>query len=160
VVRFDDVRERAWASAHAQLHAESLAVGFPRAHADKTSETSRLHLPVGGRRFKRALEDVIEFAIVEFNVDKADGHAERVEEGRRHWRRLQVKAVIRDVIKDDPTTAPDELRETIELAAQSVGDSIGEWQGQDLNLRPPGYEPWSRVFGRFRPVPPDPENPL
>lgn len=126
VVRFDYVRERAWASAHVQLHAESSAVGFLRAHAGKTPETWWLHLPVGGRRFRPSLEDVIEFAIAEFNVDKKDGYAQRIEEGRRRWRRLQVKAAIRDVIRDDPTTGPDELKEAIELAAQSVGDSIGE----------------------------------
>jgi len=126
VVRFDYDRERAWASAHVQLHAESSAVGFLRAHAGETSETWRLHLPVGGRRFRPSLEDVIEFAIAEFNVDKKDGYAQRIEEGRERWRRLQAKAAIRDVIRDDPTTGPNELREAIELAVQSIGDSIGE----------------------------------
>lgn len=126
VVRFDYVRERAWASAHVQLHAESSAVGFLRAHAGKASETWRLHLPVGGRRFRPALEDVIEFAIAEFNVDAKDGHAERIEEGRIRWRRLQVKAAIRDVIKDDPEVAPDDLKETIARAVRSVAESLEE----------------------------------
>ena len=123
VVRFDYDRDRAWASAHVQLHAESSAVGFLRAHAGKTSETWRLHLPVGGRRFRPSLEDVIEFAIAEFNVDKRDGYSQRIEEGRRRWRRLQAKAAIRDVIRDDPTLGPDELREAIEQAVGSIGDS-------------------------------------
>lgn len=123
VVRFDYDRERAWASAHVQLHAESSAVGYLRAHAGKTSETWRLHLPVGGRRFRPSLEDVIEFAIAEFNVDKKDGYAQRIEQGRRRWRRLQAKAAIRDVIRDDPTMAPDELRKAIELAVGSIDDS-------------------------------------
>lgn len=126
VVRFDYVRERAWASAHVQLHAESSAVGFLRAHAGKTSETWRLHLPVGGRRFRPSPEDVIEFAIAEFNVDRKEGYAQRIDEGRKRWRRLQVKAAIRDVIRDDPRTGPDELKEAIEVADQSVEDSIGE----------------------------------
>jgi len=84
------------------------------------------HLPVGGRRFRPSLEDVVEFAIAELNVDAKDGYAQRIEEGRERWRCLQVKAAIRDVIRDDPATGPDELKEAIELAAQSVGDSIGE----------------------------------
>lgn len=126
VVRFDYDRARAWASAHVQLHAESSAVGFLRAHAGKTSETWRLHLPVGGRRFRPSLEDVIEFAIAEFNVDRKGGYAQRIEEGRERWRRLQAKAAIRDVIRDDPTMGPNELREAIELAVQSIGDSIAE----------------------------------
>ncbi len=123
VVRFDYDRERAWASAHVQLHAESSAVGYLRAHAGKTSETWRLHLPVGGRRFRPSLEDVIEFAIAEFNVDKKDSYAQRIGEGRRQWRRLQAKAAIRDLISDDPTIGPDELREAIGLAVESVDDS-------------------------------------
>jgi hypothetical protein len=126
VVRFDYVRERPWASAHVQLHAESSAVGYLRAHAGKASETWRLHLPVGGRRFRPALEDVIEFAIAEFNVDRKDGYADRIEVGRKRWRRLQVKAAIRDVIKDDPLSGPDELRNAIDLAARSVAASRGE----------------------------------
>lgn len=120
VVRFDYVRDRAWASAHVQLHAESSAVGFLRAHAGKTAETWRLHLPVGGRRFRPALEDVIEFAIAEFNIHRKDGSRQRIEEGRRRWRRLQAKAAIRDVIRDDPSTGPEDLREAIERATQSV----------------------------------------
>lgn len=126
VVRFDYVRERAWASAHVQLHAESSAIGFLRAHAGKTAETWRLHLPVGGRRFRPALEDVIEFAVAEFDVDRKDGCAQRIEEGRMRWRRLQVKAAIRDVIKDDPTTGPEDLREAIDLAAASVSSGVDE----------------------------------
>lgn len=48
VVRFDYVRERAWASAHVQLHAESSAVGFLRAHAGK--DTRDLAAPPPCRR--------------------------------------------------------------------------------------------------------------
>ena len=126
VVRFDYARARSWAAAHVQLHAESSAVGFLRAHAGKTAETWRLHLPVGGRRFRPSLEDVMEFAIAEFNVDKKDGHAERIEEGRVRWRRLQVKAAIRDVIKDDSDEGPDDLRDAIDLAARSVAGDLTE----------------------------------
>jgi hypothetical protein len=120
VVRFDYVRERAWGSAHVQLHAESSAVGYLRAHARKPSEVWRLHLPVGGRRFRPSVEDVIEFAVHEFGVDTQQGWEDRVLEGRSRWRRLQVKGAIRDVIKDDPATAPDELKETIEAAEQAI----------------------------------------
>lgn len=120
VVRFDYVRDRDWAPAHIQLHAESSSIGYLRALAGKRPETWRLHLPVGGRRFRPSLEDVIEFAVREFGVTTKDGWTNALEEGRRRWRRLQAKSAIRDVIKDDPEGAPDELREAIEETLQVV----------------------------------------
>lgn len=79
-----------------------------------------LHLPVGGRRLRPSLEDVIEFAIKDLAVTPKAGAADRIAEGRRRWRRLQVKALIRDVIKEDALAAPDDLRATIDQAAADV----------------------------------------
>lgn len=120
VVRFDYVRDRGWSAAHVQLHAESSAVGYLRALAGKQPETWRLHLPVGGRRFRPSLEDVIEFAVHEFGVEAKHGWLDRIEEGRRSWRMTQVKAAIRDAIKDDLDSAPRELRQTIDDAVSAV----------------------------------------
>lgn len=75
-VRSDYVRDRTWAPSHVQLHAESSAVGYLRARAGQRAETCRLHLPTGPRRFHPSLEDVIEFAIVEFSVEHHDRNAE------------------------------------------------------------------------------------
>lgn len=76
--------------------------------------------------WRTTLEDVIEFAIAKFDVDTKDGHAQRIKEGRERWRRLQAKAAIRDVIRDDPEMGPTELREAIELAVQSIDDGSAE----------------------------------
>lgn len=124
VVRFDYVRARPWGSAHVQLHAESSAIGFLRAHAGKPSETWRLHLPVGGRRFRPSIEDVIEFVIREFAVEAQEGWQQRIDEGRRRWGRLQTQAAIRDAIKNDPHSAT-ALRASID-AAVNAGSEEGD----------------------------------
>lgn len=126
VVRFDYVRDRAWAAAHVQLHAESSAIGYLRALAARPPETWRLHLPVGGRRFRPSLEDVIEFTVREFGVETRDGWMDRLQEGRVRWRRLQAKAAIRDTIKDDPEGAPDDLHRTVDDARRAVIRDSGE----------------------------------
>lgn len=120
VVRFDYVRHRDWAPAHVQLHAESSTVGYLRALAGKAPETWRLHLPVGGRRFRPSLEDVIEFAVREFGVEPKDGWVDRLEEGRARWRLVQVKSAIRDAITDDPDRIADELRQAIDDGWRAV----------------------------------------
>lgn len=127
VVRFDYVREREWAAAHVQLHAESSAIGYLRALAGKTPETWRLHLPVGGRRFRPTLEDVIEFAVHEFGVEAQPEWMDRIKQGRATWRLLQAKSAIRDVIKDGPETVADELTQAV---AEGFRDVTGhEYSG-------------------------------
>lgn len=74
LVRFDYVRSREVAPAPVQLHAESSASGYLIAFTGTTKppKTQLLHLPVGGKRFRPALEDVIEFAIEELAVTPKD----------------------------------------------------------------------------------------
>jgi hypothetical protein len=120
VARFDYSRARDWAAAHVQLHAESSAVGYLRALAGKAPETWRLHLPVGGRRFRPSLEDVVEFAVREFGVEPKAEWLARLEEGRARWRLLQVKSAIRDVIRDDPDHIPDELKQSVDDGWRAV----------------------------------------
>jgi hypothetical protein len=59
---------------------------------------ARMHLPVGpigGRRFRPTLEDVIEFLIVEGLVDHRKGWKAALDETRRPFRELQLKAAVR-----------------------------------------------------------------
>ena len=69
-----------------------------------------LHFPVGGPRFRRALEDVLEMLIEEFGVKPAGSvtAARRaLGDAREDWRREQVATVVRDA----PSTAADALRD-------------------------------------------------
>jgi hypothetical protein len=65
----------------------------------------RMHLPVGGRRFRPTLKDVVEFLITEKLAQPKDGWKQAVHEGRESFRRKQLRAAIRR----DPETARDAL---------------------------------------------------
>jgi hypothetical protein len=96
-----------YAEAHVQVEGRNAAleelleqVGRPR------KSLSKLHLPVGGKRFRPALEDVLEFLISEGIVDSKPYAADVLERYRSEFRRLQLKAAIRR----DPDTAAAALR--------------------------------------------------
>lgn len=58
-----------------------------------------LHFPVGGPRFRPALEDVLEMLIEEFGVKPVGSVAaarKALADGRENWRRKQVATVVRD----------------------------------------------------------------
>jgi hypothetical protein len=55
--------------AHLQVHAESTSLGAVMAKRGLDHHMHKLHFPVGGRRYRPSLEDVIEFLIVERLVD-------------------------------------------------------------------------------------------
>jgi hypothetical protein len=55
----------------------------------------RLHLPVGGRRFRPTLEDLIEFLIVEKLAEPQDDWESAIEASRSRFREKQLKAAIR-----------------------------------------------------------------
>jgi hypothetical protein len=69
-----------------------------------------LHFPVGGPRFRPALEDVLEMLIEEFGVKPVGSvRAARnaLEDGRERWRLKQVATVVRDA----PSQAAEALRD-------------------------------------------------
>ncbi len=66
----------------------------------------RLHLPVGGRRFRPTVEDLIHFLVTERLVDARPTWAEQVEAGQERFRRRQLRATVRR----DPESALDVLR--------------------------------------------------
>lgn len=68
---------------------------------------SKLHIPLGGHRFRPSLEDVLEMLIHEFGIDcKADA-LEAIRDGRKKFRSIQVNAAT----GDDPEAAASTLRE-------------------------------------------------
>ena len=64
-----------------------------------------LHFPVGGHRFRPCLEDVIEALRMEFGIDIRDTASAALRDGRRYWRRVQLRAAV----SDDPEAAVAEL---------------------------------------------------
>ncbi|WP_209440803.1 hypothetical protein [Amycolatopsis thermoflava] len=67
----------------------------------------RLHLPVGPRRFRPSVEDIIEFLVAEQLVSPRDGWEREIETGRERFRVKQLRAAIRR----DPETALAFMRE-------------------------------------------------
>lgn len=65
-----------------------------------------MHFPVGGRRFRPTIEDVVEVLIIEGLAAARDGWAAAVEERREAWREAQLKAAVRRY----PDWATDSLR--------------------------------------------------
>jgi hypothetical protein len=54
-----------------------------------------LHFPVGGRRFRPSLEDIIEFLIVEGLVDHRPDSQTVIDQHRTVWEERQLKAAVR-----------------------------------------------------------------
>ena len=98
VLTYDYVREppNEYPEAHLHVHGTSdtlqdlLAVGGR--DADKPAD---LHLPVGGRRYRPCLEDIIEFCILERLVKPRDGWQAAVEQGRSRYYKLQLQSAVR-----------------------------------------------------------------
>jgi hypothetical protein len=67
----------------------------------------KLHFPVGSRRYRPCLEDVIEFLIREDLAQGREGWQDLVAAGRADFHRRQMRAAIRR----DPDSAIDILRE-------------------------------------------------
>ncbi|GAA3759896.1 hypothetical protein GCM10022225_51740 [Plantactinospora mayteni] len=67
---------------------------------------SKLHLPVGGRRYRVALEDIIEALIAEDILEPQAGWKPVLERSRDDFRRRQLAAAVRR----DPSTAVAELQ--------------------------------------------------
>lgn len=95
--------------AHLHIHGncEALA-GLARAGwGDRPS--SRLHLPVGGRRFRPCLEDIVQFCIVEKLVEpQREGWKEVLDAHRDKFYRKQLKSAVRR----DPQAAVSALRQS------------------------------------------------
>jgi hypothetical protein len=110
LVHYDYQRNKPddYPEAHLQICADSPAWNMTcerRGISDRALE--RIHFPVGGRRFRPTLEDLVEFLIVENIADAHAGWEEVVERGRENFRRHQLRAAIRN----DPETAREMIGE-------------------------------------------------
>lgn len=97
-----DSTARAVPIAHWQFHAERGAFAHLLTIASRTRQVrgpgdlSKLHLPVGGERFRPGLEDLLELLIRDCGIDPADGWQDAIAEGRKRWRLRQLRSAVRD----------------------------------------------------------------
>ena len=109
IITYDFVREppNPYPEAHIHLHGQSDAL---QRMLDSCGLEDRkpadLHIPVGGRRFRPCLEDIIEFCILEELVTARDGWRKALESGRREYQEKQLRATVRRF----PTHAAEVLR--------------------------------------------------
>jgi hypothetical protein len=88
------------------------ADGYPEAHVQVCASTpvwetfaqgrslgdlplAKLHLPVGGRRYRPTLEDIIDFLVTENLADGHPGWTEQVALGRTRFLERQLGAAVR-----------------------------------------------------------------
>lgn len=82
--------------AHLQVGGECAALRAWRLTNGTTDRALHdLHFPVGGRRYRPALEDVIEFLVVERLAEARPGWKKVLDQSREDFRKLQLRAAIR-----------------------------------------------------------------
>lgn len=86
-------------AAHWNVHGERGAASamLARCNPSHTGFLARIHLPVGGVRYRPCLEDFLELIIIEFNIDRLPGWQEHLQDGRQDWRTYQTKSAVRDL---------------------------------------------------------------
>ncbi|MFX1822186.1 hypothetical protein PV768_20635 [Pseudarthrobacter sp. CC4] len=124
IVRYDFIRspKSSVPSAHINMHTVSEALTRAMEDAGKNRRADRrrldtaagtsmrpsqLHLPLGGPRFRPALEDVLEMLVVEFAIDRSVEWRSSLREGRSLWRDTQLRAAV----ADNPEAAVEALTE-------------------------------------------------
>jgi hypothetical protein len=93
-------------AAHVQIEGECAALGAlpgPRT----AGELAKLHFPVGGRRYRPTMEDMIEFVVTEGFADGRPAWRTVVDEHRERFREIQLRAAVRRL----PDVAVEVLRE-------------------------------------------------
>lgn len=93
--RDKDKAEEKYPEAHIQVHGRHTAFEAYAAELGVKNRLGRYHLPVGGRRLRPCLEDVIEFLITERLVEPHDGWQLILDQSRKEYRRKQIAALVR-----------------------------------------------------------------
>lgn len=89
---------------------------------------AKLHFPVGGHRFRPALEDILQMVQSEFGTSTGDLWPDALQESREAYRRSQVGAVVRDC----PSEA---VRVLIEMGYSITDPESGPAQDRKDRLR-------------------------
>ncbi|MFD4250475.1 hypothetical protein ACFWQL_12125 [Amycolatopsis thermoflava] len=85
--------------AHWNVHAErgATSVLLARCNPKHVGLLSKVHLPVGGTRYRPCLEDFLEMIIKEFRFDTNPKWSDAIRAGRASWRVKQAKSIVRDL---------------------------------------------------------------
>jgi hypothetical protein len=118
---YDRVPSKMYPAAHVQVNAESAyfetLCRLARERLGKDCPDRELrdaHFPVGGRRFRPSLEDVVEFLVVEELVDARPDWRNMLDSHRQQWDERQLRAAVRR----NPDVAIEQLQEDGRLPAQ------------------------------------------
>jgi len=85
-----------------QAHHNAFANWLTRAQAssrragNRSGRVDKIHLTVGGERFRPCMEDVLHLLVTDFGVAKKSGHMRAIENGRARWREVQLRSAVRD----------------------------------------------------------------
>ena len=90
---------------HVQVPGTSTALEVLSQRFGQQWELGQLHFPVGARRFRPCLEDVVEFLIVEQFAEGRGGWLRTLNRSRAGFHRIQLAAAVRG----DPQTAQDTI---------------------------------------------------
>jgi hypothetical protein len=107
IARWDYNRDLTeWPSAHLHVGGENEHLRGLHADFGVKPDLERHHFPVGGKRFRPCLEDVIEYAVLEGIAKPRDNWRDVIEEHRAEFHRKQLSAAVRR----DQETAAEMLR--------------------------------------------------
>ena len=109
IVTYDYTRQppNEYPEAHFHIHGNAEAVQSMLERCDRgRDKPDDLHFPVGGRRYRPCLEDLIEFCILERLATPRDGWQQALNKSRERFREQQLRAAVRRA----PTLAAEVLR--------------------------------------------------
>lgn len=118
LLHYDYERDKQEGYTEAHLHICATSAAWEEAgrrHDGDVRLLDRLHLPVGGRRFRPTLEDILEFLIAERLVEARPNWKDSLEASREGFRERQLRAAIRRF----PEVALDQLRADKHLPADT-----------------------------------------
>jgi hypothetical protein len=98
LLHYDYEREKGddYPEAHLQVCATSPTwEGLTASYGSRGRALERLHLPVGGRRYRPTVEDLIEFLITEKLATGRTGWRKHVRRGRARFEESQLRAAVR-----------------------------------------------------------------
>lgn len=112
VFHYDYIRQpdNVYPPAHLQVEGNSPGLDELYERVGRTGKLGGLHFPVGGRRFRPSLEEIVEFLVIEGLAESRRGWEAAVEEHRAWYHRVQLKAAVRR----DPEAARKALAEVTE----------------------------------------------